>query len=75
MRDYVKQCEELPPGGLEGILPRTREAMWIRNVSMRMMTHWPVPNLVAGMFHKADAIVLEDYVASAPSQLGLAAPA
>jgi hypothetical protein len=31
--------------------------MWMRNVSMRLMTHWPVRNLVAGMFHKADAIV------------------
>jgi 2-polyprenyl-6-methoxyphenol hydroxylase-like FAD-dependent oxidoreductase len=48
MRDYVKRCQELPPGGLEAILPRTREAMWIRNVSMRMMMHWPVRNLVAG---------------------------
>ena len=62
MRDYVKQCQELPPGGIEGMLPRTGRAIWMRNLSMRMMTRWPVRNLVAGMFHKADAIVLEDYV-------------
>jgi len=37
---------------------------------MRMMTRWPVRNLVAGMFHKADAIVLEDYVASALPEIG-----
>jgi 2-polyprenyl-6-methoxyphenol hydroxylase-like FAD-dependent oxidoreductase len=67
MRDYVKQCQELPPGGIQGMLPRTRPAIWMRNLSMRMMTHWPVRNLVAGMFNKADAIELEDYLAAAPS--------
>jgi 2-polyprenyl-6-methoxyphenol hydroxylase-like FAD-dependent oxidoreductase len=75
MCDYVKQCQELPPGGLEGMLPSSRGAIWIRNVSMRMMTHWPVQNLVAGMFHKANAIVLDDYVASVPPELALAGAA
>jgi 2-polyprenyl-6-methoxyphenol hydroxylase-like FAD-dependent oxidoreductase len=63
MRDYVKQCQELPPLGLEGMLPRTRASMWMRNLSMRMMTRWPVRDLVAGLFQKADAIPLEDYAA------------
>lgn len=35
--------------------------MWLRNFSMRMMTRWPVRNLVARLFRKADAIVLQDY--------------
>jgi 2-polyprenyl-6-methoxyphenol hydroxylase-like FAD-dependent oxidoreductase len=73
MRDYAKQCQQLPPGGLEGMLPRTRRAMWMRNLSMRMMTRWPVRNLVARLFQKADAIVLEDYVTSAPTDLAMAA--
>jgi 2-polyprenyl-6-methoxyphenol hydroxylase-like FAD-dependent oxidoreductase len=74
MRDYVKQCQALPPGGLEGMLPRTRGAIWMRNLSMRMMTRWPVRNLVAGLFQKADAIVLDDYyVTSAPADLAIAA--
>ena len=64
MRDYVKQCQVLPPGGLEGILPRTSPAIWLRNMSMRIMTRWPVRGLVAGMFHRADAIVLDNYFAS-----------
>jgi 2-polyprenyl-6-methoxyphenol hydroxylase-like FAD-dependent oxidoreductase len=38
MREYVKQCQELPPGGIQGMLPRTRLAIWLRNFSMRMMT-------------------------------------
>jgi hypothetical protein len=68
MRDYVKQCQELPPLGLEGMLPRTRASMWMRNLSMRMMTRWPVRDLVAGLFQKADAIPLEDYAALSRQQ-------
>lgn len=69
MRHYVKQCQKLPPGGLQGMLPRTRAAIWMRNVSMRMMKQWPVRNLVAGLFHKADAIVLDSYFALGPVEL------
>src|SRR5258708_7295587 len=77
MRDYVKQCQELPPLGLEGMLPRTRLAIWIRNLSIRMMTRCPrgrVRNRVRGMFPKAGACVLEDYVASALPELPVAPP-
>jgi hypothetical protein len=42
---------------------------------MRMMTHSPVRNLVAGMFHKADATVLEDFIALPPPELARAAAA
>jgi 2-polyprenyl-6-methoxyphenol hydroxylase-like FAD-dependent oxidoreductase len=70
MRDYVKQCQALPPGGLEGMLPRSRRDIWLRNLSMRMMTRWPVRKLVAGVFHKADSIVLEDYFAARPTHIG-----
>jgi len=75
MRDYVKQCQELPPLGLEGMLPRTRRAMWMRNASMRMMTRWPVRDLVAGIFHKADAIVLEDYSRMLPLRVPISTDA
>lgn len=61
MREYVQQCQQLPPGGLEGMLPRNHRGIWIRNLSMRMMTRWPARTLVAGQFHRADAIALEDY--------------
>jgi hypothetical protein len=49
------------------MLPRTRRGIWLRNPSMRMMTRRPVRGLVAGLFHKADAIVLEDYLPEHPS--------
>ena len=61
IRGYVHQAQHLPPGGLEGMLPRTRSALWMRNQSLRLMTRWPFRNLVSGMFHKADAIALKDY--------------
>jgi 2-polyprenyl-6-methoxyphenol hydroxylase-like FAD-dependent oxidoreductase len=65
MRDYVKQCQELPPGGIRGMLPPTNHAIWMRNMSMRMMTRWPLRNLVSRLFQKADAVELEDYFGSA----------
>jgi hypothetical protein len=55
------------------MLPRTRRAIWMRNLSMRMMTRWPMRNLVAGLFPKADAIALDDYITSAPADLAMAA--
>jgi 2-polyprenyl-6-methoxyphenol hydroxylase-like FAD-dependent oxidoreductase len=64
LRDYVTQCQQLPPGGVTGMLPRSRAALWLRNQSMRMMTARPWRNLVTSMFHKADAIVLTEYAAS-----------
>jgi 2-polyprenyl-6-methoxyphenol hydroxylase-like FAD-dependent oxidoreductase len=69
MRGYVKHCQELPPFGLEGMLPRTRQAIWMRNLSMQMMTRWPVRDWVAGLFHKADSIALEDYMSQTPPEL------
>jgi 2-polyprenyl-6-methoxyphenol hydroxylase-like FAD-dependent oxidoreductase len=63
LRDYVRQCQQLPPGAVSGFLPRGRLALWLRNQSIRMLTGWPWRHLAAGMFHKADAIVLKDYQA------------
>jgi 2-polyprenyl-6-methoxyphenol hydroxylase-like FAD-dependent oxidoreductase len=63
LRDYVRQCQQLPPGAVGGFLPRSRIALWLRNQSMRMLTGWPLRRVAAGMFHKADAIVLKDYQA------------
>jgi 2-polyprenyl-6-methoxyphenol hydroxylase-like FAD-dependent oxidoreductase len=63
LRDYVKQCQDLPPGGTDGFLPRTRMAIWLRNQSTRMMGSWPWRSLIARTFQKADAITLKDYAA------------
>ena len=33
----------------------------LRNLSMRMMTRWPLRAMAAKQFQKADAITLKDY--------------
>jgi 2-polyprenyl-6-methoxyphenol hydroxylase-like FAD-dependent oxidoreductase len=61
MRAYVKQCQTLPPGGVKGFAPGSAPMIWMRNLSMTMMTRWPVRALVAKQFQKAGAITLKDY--------------
>jgi len=61
MRDYVKQCQTLPPGGVKGFAPNSAQMIRMRNLSMTMMTRWPMRALIARQFRKADAITLKDY--------------
>jgi len=61
LRPYVKQCQELPPGGVKGFAPQSALMIRMRDASMRMMTHWPMRNILAKQFAKADAITLPDY--------------
>ncbi|GAB1640455.1 FAD-dependent monooxygenase [Krasilnikovia sp. MM14-A1259] len=58
---YVTQCQQLPPGGVKGFAPRTRLMIAARNASMQMMNHWPMRQILAGQFGKADAIDLPAY--------------
>lgn len=61
MRPYVTTSQQLPPGGVAGFAPRSAAAVALRGLSMRMMTRWPMRNLIAGQFGKADDIELPDY--------------
>ena len=61
IRDYVKQCQTLPPGGVKGFAPNSALMIRMRNLSMTMMTRWPMRALIARQFQKADAITLKDY--------------
>ncbi len=66
MRPYVSQGQELPPGGIEGYAPRTRLAIRLRVLTMKMMVSRPFKGLAKKMFFsKADAIDLPDYTAVA----------
>jgi hypothetical protein len=49
------------PGGVKGYLPRTRLAISLRNLYMKMMTAWPMRGLLAKQFQKADGIALNEY--------------
>ncbi|ASW54090.1 FAD-dependent monooxygenase [Plantactinospora sp. KBS50] len=65
LRDYVRRGQALPPGGLRGFAPRTRLEISARTASMRMMHHWPVRNILARQFGKADATRLPEYAPTA----------
>ncbi|WP_030906263.1 hypothetical protein [Streptomyces sp. NRRL F-5126] len=42
MRPYVRQAQELLPGGVGGYAPNSRAGIARRNLSMRSMNRWPV---------------------------------
>jgi 2-polyprenyl-6-methoxyphenol hydroxylase-like FAD-dependent oxidoreductase len=61
LRDYVKQCQKLPPGGVKGFLPQTGLALWLRNQSMRASTTRPMRALVARQARRSDTLTLPEY--------------
>jgi 2-polyprenyl-6-methoxyphenol hydroxylase-like FAD-dependent oxidoreductase len=61
MRDYVAECQKLPPGGVKGFAPDTQLMISMRNFSMRMMTVWPVRSMLTKQFQKSDGIALKAY--------------
>jgi hypothetical protein len=65
----VRQGQELQPGGIEGYLPRTRLAIRLRVLSMRLMVSRPLKGLAKKLFFsKADAIELPDYAVTVSSR-------
>jgi 2-polyprenyl-6-methoxyphenol hydroxylase-like FAD-dependent oxidoreductase len=61
MRPYVTQAQRLPPGGVAGYAPNSAAYLAARNLSMRLMTRWPMRPLLAGQFAKAGDIDLPPY--------------
>jgi 2-polyprenyl-6-methoxyphenol hydroxylase-like FAD-dependent oxidoreductase len=61
LQSYVDECRTLPPGGINGFAPRSRLMIGARNLSMRMMTRWPMRQLLAKQFSKSDGLELPDY--------------
>jgi 2-polyprenyl-6-methoxyphenol hydroxylase-like FAD-dependent oxidoreductase len=77
MRTYVTEAQKLPPGGIDGFLPKSRAMIALRNTSMRMMHHWPMRGLLEKQFQKADAIELPDFsdlAGTRPAVTALKAP-
>jgi 2-polyprenyl-6-methoxyphenol hydroxylase-like FAD-dependent oxidoreductase len=63
LRAYVAACQKLPPGGVKGFAPQSQAMIWLRNLSMKLMTAWPMRTVLAKQFHKADGITLKEYAA------------
>jgi 2-polyprenyl-6-methoxyphenol hydroxylase-like FAD-dependent oxidoreductase len=61
LRPYIAESQQLPPGGADGFVPASRLMIALRMLTTRMMTRWPVRNMVAKVFTKAEAIDLPDY--------------
>ncbi|MFF5079289.1 FAD-dependent monooxygenase [Actinoplanes sp. NPDC000266] len=65
MASYVADGMRLPPGGMHGFAPRSRLMIRARAASMRSMSRWPMRQMLAKQFGKADAITLKDYAFAA----------
>jgi 2-polyprenyl-6-methoxyphenol hydroxylase-like FAD-dependent oxidoreductase len=61
LRDFVTECQKLPPGGIRGMLPKSPLGVRMQHLSVRMMTKWPTRGLIAKQFNKAERITLKDY--------------
>ncbi|XVV10998.1 FAD-dependent monooxygenase [Actinoplanes sp. CA-131856] len=61
MSSYVASGMQLPPGGMHGFAPRSRLMIRARAASMRSMSRWPMREMLAKQFGKADAITLRSY--------------
>ncbi|WP_433367063.1 FAD-dependent monooxygenase [Actinoplanes sp. CA-142083] len=61
MAAYVADGTQLPPGGMKAFAPNGRLMIRMRAVSMTMMGVWPMKQMLAKQFGKADAITLEPY--------------
>ncbi|GAA1363027.1 FAD-dependent monooxygenase [Catellatospora chokoriensis] len=61
LRGYVTQCQKLPPGGVNGMLPMSAGAIRLRDLSTRVMTRRPFSRLLQIQAGKADAITLQSY--------------
>lgn len=64
MRPYVAECQKLPPGGVNGMLPKSRLAIGIARTMVRLMTTKPMARLIAKSVQKASSITLHDYSAN-----------
>jgi hypothetical protein len=61
MRPYVKQGQELPPGGVNGYAPMSTLRIVLGWASMRWSQRWPMRPTMERVFSKADAIDLPEY--------------
>jgi 2-polyprenyl-6-methoxyphenol hydroxylase-like FAD-dependent oxidoreductase len=61
MRPYVKQSQELPPGGVNGYAPMSTLRIALGWASMRWSQRWPMRPMMERIFSKADAIDLPEY--------------
>lgn len=68
MRPFVAKTQSLPPAGISGFAPSGRLGIALGDLSFRTLNHWPMKQVFASQFAKADGIDLPDYARSVPSR-------
>ncbi|MGI5176736.1 FAD-dependent monooxygenase [Dactylosporangium sp. CA-152071] len=66
LQRYVDAGTELPPGGIRAYAPDSATMIRLRAVSMRMMTRWPMKQMLAAQFAKAGAFELPAFGSAVP---------
>jgi 2-polyprenyl-6-methoxyphenol hydroxylase-like FAD-dependent oxidoreductase len=62
LRGYVSKGQKLAMGNAIGLIPRSRNQIWLRNLFIRTLPYMPWRSLVAGGVQQAaNAITLKDY--------------
>lgn len=61
MRPFIARAQQLPPGGASGYAPSSRIAVILSRWTYWSMNRWPMRNILASQFAKADGIDLPDY--------------
>ncbi|GLZ76168.1 FAD-dependent oxidoreductase [Actinorhabdospora filicis] len=61
MGPYAAECRKLPPGGVNGFLPKGRAAMWMRDRVISMMTSRALKKPAEKTARKADRVELPEY--------------
>lgn len=61
MAPYATECRKLPPGGVNGFLPKGRAAMWMRDRVISMMTSRAMKKPAEKTVRKADRVELPEY--------------
>ena len=67
LRDYVTKRQQLPPGGLRAMAPRTRHGIWLRDAYGRLMTTRPMTRLITKAMTTTEDITLRDYTQHSPA--------
>ncbi len=69
MHDYVRQGQKLAKSATFGLIPRTRAQIWMRDQSIRALSHLPWrTELSGGVAKAANAIVLKNYQSAVPHE-------
>jgi 2-polyprenyl-6-methoxyphenol hydroxylase-like FAD-dependent oxidoreductase len=61
MRPFIARTQQLPPGGASGYAPSSRIAVILSRWTYWSMNRWPMRNILASQFAKADGIDLPGY--------------